>query len=107
MSYPLQGVKVLELEGIGPGPLGCCILADFGADVISVSRVSKGRVVSQNDPVSRGKRSIALDLKSDEGKKTFLELAKRIPKPKERLWVDLATLWLDLVTLGWTWLQLG
>lgn len=78
MSYPLQGVKVLELEGIGPGPLGCCILADFGADVISVSRVSKGRVVSQNDPVSRGKRSIALDLKSDEGKKTFLELAKKV-----------------------------
>jgi alpha-methylacyl-CoA racemase len=78
MPYPLQGVKVLELEGIGPGPLGCCILADFGADVISVSRVSKGRVVSQNDPVSRGKRSIALDLKSDEGKKTFLELAKKV-----------------------------
>ena len=58
--------------------LGCCILADFGADVISVSRISKGKVKSQNDPVSRGKRSIALDLKSDEGKKVFIELAKKV-----------------------------
>ena len=32
-SFPLTGIKVLELEGIGPGPLGCCMLADFGAEV--------------------------------------------------------------------------
>ena len=32
-SFPLAGIKVLELEGIGPGPLGCCMLADFGAEV--------------------------------------------------------------------------
>ena len=46
---PLQGIKVLELEGIGPGPLGCCVLADFGADVVTVSRVSKGKARPQVD----------------------------------------------------------
>ena len=37
-SYPLTGVRVLEFEGIGPGPLGACMLADFGADVVTLSR---------------------------------------------------------------------
>ena len=63
---------MLELEGIGPGPLGCCMLCDFGADVI-VCRVSKGKVKSQNDPVSRGKRSIAMNLKSKDVILAFLE----------------------------------
>ena len=67
---PLAGITVLELEGIGPGPLACCVLADFGADVITISRAVGGKVMSQNDPVSRGKRSIALDLKSPEGVRT-------------------------------------
>eukprot|EP00729_Bicosta_minor_P004371 gene4371-27116_t len=65
-SFPLAGIKVLELEGIGPGPLGCCMLADFG----------KAR--SQNDPVSRGKRSIALDLKSPAAIATFRRLVKSV-----------------------------
>ena len=54
-TFPLDGIRVLELEGIGPGPLGCCMLADFGADVVTVLRAAKGKVKSQNDPVSRGK----------------------------------------------------
>ena len=73
----LSGVKVLELEGIGPGPLGACILADFGADVVSISRLVKGKVRSQADPVSRGKRSIALDLKSPEGLAALKRLASK------------------------------
>ena len=44
---PLSGIRVLEFEGIGPAPLGCCVLADFGADVVSISRASKGNVRSQ------------------------------------------------------------
>ncbi len=75
---PLDGFRVLELEGIGPGPLGACVLADFGADVVSVSRVGKGgRVRSQGDPVSRGKRSIALDLKAPRGKALLREMVRR------------------------------
>ena len=68
---------MLELEGIGPGPLGCCMLCDFGADVITVCRVSKGKK-SQNDPVSRGKRSIAMNLKSKEVILVFRELVKSV-----------------------------
>jgi alpha-methylacyl-CoA racemase len=73
----LAGIKVLELEGIGPGPLAACVLADFGADVITISRVVKGRVASQADPVSRGKRSIALDLKSADGVATLKKMVKQ------------------------------
>lgn len=73
---PLAGVRVLELEGIGPAPLAGCVLADFGASVVSVSRVSHGNVRSQNDPVSRGKRSIALDLKCPKSHATFTEMIR-------------------------------
>jgi len=73
---PLTGIKVIELEGIGPGPQSGCILADFGADVVSVSRVVDGKIMAQGDPVARGKRSIALDLKSKAGMDAMKELVK-------------------------------
>lgn len=63
----LAGVRVLELEGIGPGPLAACVLADFGADVVTISRAKGGQILSQHDPVSRGKRCIALDVKTAGG----------------------------------------
>ena len=72
----LSGFKVLEIEGIGPGPLGACVLADFGADVISISAIKGGKLRSQNDPVSRGKRSMGIDLKSPAGKILFLEMVR-------------------------------
>ena len=50
------------------------MLADFGADVVTICRAKQGKVLSQADPVSRGKRSIALDLKRPEG----LELLKKL-----------------------------
>jgi alpha-methylacyl-CoA racemase len=50
MAGPLAGIRVLELEGIGPGPLACCILADFGADVVTISSAVGGKVMSQADP---------------------------------------------------------
>lgn len=71
----LAGLRVLELEGIGPGPFAACILADFGADVVTISRAVGGKVHSENDPVSRGKRSVAIDLKSVEGVETLKFLA--------------------------------
>ena len=72
----LAGIKVLELEGIGPGPLAGCILADFGADVVTICRAVNGKVISQRDPVSRGKRSIALDLKSKDGIATLKAMSR-------------------------------
>jgi alpha-methylacyl-CoA racemase len=51
------------------------MLADFGADVVTICRAKKGKVLSQADPVSRGKRSIALDLKQPEGLEVLKKLA--------------------------------
>jgi alpha-methylacyl-CoA racemase len=68
---PLDGIKVIEMAGLAPAPYCGMILADFGADVVTVDRLSKGEpevlyVVTKN-PFQRGKRSIRIDLKTDEG----------------------------------------
>jgi alpha-methylacyl-CoA racemase len=78
---PLQGIKVLEFEAIGPGPFCGMVLADLGADVLLVDRPSDpglgtgaGRAV---DIMMRGKRSLTLDLKSKDGVAAAIELAAR------------------------------
>jgi len=74
----LHGVRVLELEGIGPCPLAACVLADFGADVVTVCRAQGGRARSQGDPVSRGKRSVAVNIKTEAGVKVVQKLASTV-----------------------------
>jgi crotonobetainyl-CoA:carnitine CoA-transferase CaiB-like acyl-CoA transferase len=76
---PLAGIRVLEIAGIGPGPFCGMLLADLGADVVVVDRVNADteRVdVGNNDIASRGKRSIAVDLKTPEGVRTVLQLVE-------------------------------
>ncbi|HKY13602.1 MAG TPA: CaiB/BaiF CoA-transferase family protein [Microthrixaceae bacterium] len=75
---PLNGVKIIEVAGIGPGPFCAMMLADMGADVIRVDRAVQ---VMGGDPASppadvlnRGRRSIGVDLKSPEGVETLLRL---------------------------------
>ena len=69
----LKGFRVVELAGIGPGPMGCMMLADMGAEVIRVER--PGGNALYLDPVSaRGKRSVALNLKDKKGLEAFLAL---------------------------------
>jgi len=63
MPGPLQGVRIIEMSGIGPGPFCGMMLADQGADVICVERLNGGSYFSENDILSRSRRSIALDLK--------------------------------------------
>ena len=68
---PLDGIKVTEMAGLAPVPYCGMILADFGADVVVVDRPSKGSPevpfsMSKN-PLDRGKRSIRIDLKTEEG----------------------------------------
>ena len=72
-SGPLSGVKVLEFAGIGPGPFCGMLLADMGAEVIRIDRKG-GRGGSKFDVSSRGKKSIALDLKKPEAIETCLKL---------------------------------
>ncbi|MFO0466833.1 MAG: CoA transferase, partial [bacterium] len=60
---PLQGIKVLEFAGIGPGPFCGMLLADMGAEVIRIDRPN-GPDGDRRDIVSRGRRSLVLDLKN-------------------------------------------
>lgn len=61
-SGPLNGVKVVEFAGIGPGPFCCMLLSDMGADVVRIDRKAGSRPLG-NDIAARGRRSIALDTK--------------------------------------------
>ncbi|MEJ8858782.1 CaiB/BaiF CoA-transferase family protein [Variovorax robiniae] len=71
----LSGVKIVEIAGIGPGPFCAMHLADLGAEVITVQRPD-GRAGSLGPEtcINRGKRAIALDLKSEEGREAVLRL---------------------------------
>lgn len=76
---PLAGVRVVELAGIGPGPFAAMLLADLGADVVRVDRPGgTGLAVDpEYDVTNRNKRSVIVDLKSEEGPALVLGLADR------------------------------
>lgn len=69
----LEGIRVVEMAGLAPAPFCGMILADFGADVVRVDRVGAGSM----DQLARGKRSVAVNLKSPVGVETILRLAER------------------------------
>ena len=70
---PLHGVKVIEFAGIGPGPFCAMLLSDMGAEVVRIDRKG-GRGANKFDITSRGRRSLALDLKKPEAVETALKL---------------------------------
>ncbi len=73
---PLSGVKVLEFAGIGPGPFCAMLLSDMGADVVRIDRKgAKGG--SKFDVTSRGRKSIAVDLKNPDAVETVLKLVEK------------------------------
>lgn len=90
MGGPLARLKVVELQGRGPGPFGAMLLADLGADVVRVGRpgevVDAAEAAAETDMermirghrkldlVTRSRRSIAVDLKRPEGVETVLRL---------------------------------
>tara|TARA_B110000116_G_scaffold257489_1_gene257679 strand:- start:125 stop:1255 length:1131 start_codon:yes stop_codon:yes gene_type:complete len=74
---PLKGLKIIEMAGIGPGPFCGMVLADLGAEVIRVDRASAAGTGTRQEPANRGKRSIAIDLKSPEGIEVVLKLIDR------------------------------
>ncbi len=78
---PLEGVKVVEIAGIGPGPFASMMLADMGADVIRVDRAYRARggdpATPPKDPMSRGRRSIAVDLKHPDGIEAVLRIVEQ------------------------------
>lgn len=78
MAGPLAGLRIVEFAGIGPGPFCGMMLVDHGAEVIRVDRASGGRggsqPISPKDVLARGRKSVAIDLKSAEG----VALARRL-----------------------------
>ncbi len=75
---PLEGVKMIEIAGIGPGPFAAMMLSDMGAEILRIDRVQN---VAGGDPakpsldlLARGRRSVGVDLKHPEGLAALLRL---------------------------------
>ena len=58
MTGPLDGVRIVELAGIGPAPFAAMVLADLGADIVRVDRAGGGWGFARMDVMNRGRRSI-------------------------------------------------
>jgi len=74
---PLQGIRVIEIAGIGPGPFCAMMLADLGADVVRVDRQPDkggGEEDARIDVLGRGRRSVVVDLKHPRGAEVVLDL---------------------------------
>lgn len=100
---PLDGLKVIELAGIGPGPYAAMLLADLGADVVRIERPgpAASAVHPEKDVLRRNRRSIVVDLRSPEGVRTVLALVAKAdvllegfrPGVTERLGLGPADCW--------------
>jgi alpha-methylacyl-CoA racemase len=109
---PLDGIRVLDLSRLLPGPFLTMILGDMGADVVKVEDPRIGDYMRQIPPakagmsgrflaVNRGKRSLALDLKSKAGRDAFLRMAERADVVVESFRPGV----LDRLGVGWASLE--
>src|SRR5215813_2227778 len=73
---PLDSVRVVEIASLAPAPFGCMILSDLGADVLRVERPENCQLgrPAPVDPLSRGRRSMGLNLKDPAGVELLLKL---------------------------------
>ena len=78
MSGPLEGIRIVELAGLGPAPFAGMMLADAGADIIRIDRADRATYPPREEPhvdlMNRGRRSVAVDLKHPEGVDLVLRL---------------------------------
>jgi alpha-methylacyl-CoA racemase len=76
---PLSGIRVIEIAGMGPGPFAGMVLSDFGAEVIRVDRADAvgGKHNPPVDVLSRGRRSVAVDLKKPGAVDVVLRLIEQ------------------------------
>ena len=108
---PLSDITILDLTWVLSGPYASMVLCDLGAEVIKIERPPFGDVARTNGPyqngwsgyffsINRGKRSIAIDLRTQEGKEIFLDLASGVdvlvenftPGTMDRLGIGYSTL---------------
>lgn len=111
MAVPLEGLRVLDLTRAAAGPFATMLLGDFGADVVKVEGTPTGDLLRAFGPfhegegtyflsINRNKRSVAVDLRSEEGRAILHDLAERAdiivenfrPGVMERLGLDYARL---------------
>jgi len=80
MSGPLDGVRIIELAGLGPAPFAGMMLADAGADIIRIDRSERATYPPNTEPhvdlMNRGRRSVAVDLKHPDGVGLVLRLVE-------------------------------
>jgi alpha-methylacyl-CoA racemase len=81
MPGPLEGLRAVEMVGLGPGPFCGMLLADMGAEVLRVDRVDAARARDRSKPATsamdRGKQAVAVDLKQPDGVETLLRLLEQ------------------------------
>ena len=89
MARPLDDVTILDLTWVLSGPYASMVLCDLGADVIKIERPPYGDVARTNGPyqngwsgyffsINRGKRSAVIDLRTEQGRELFLDLATQV-----------------------------
>ncbi len=80
MSGPLEGIRIIELAGLGPAPFAGMMLSDAGADIIRIDRSDRAQYPPRQDPhvdlMNRGRRSVAVDLKHPDGVALVLRLVE-------------------------------
>jgi alpha-methylacyl-CoA racemase len=76
MGGPLTGIRIVEFQGIGPGPFAAMLLSDMGADVIRIDRKG-GRTPHKAEITYRGRPAVALDLKKPEAVEAALKLIEK------------------------------
>jgi alpha-methylacyl-CoA racemase len=78
---PLQGIRIVEIAGIGPGPFCAMMLADMGAEVLRIDRAQNVTPARPRTPsldlLNRGRRSVGVDLKHEGGAELVLRLLER------------------------------
>ena len=80
MSGPLEGLRIVELAGLGPAPFAGMMLSDAGADIIRIDRSDRATYPPREEPhvdlMNRGRRSVAVDLKHPDGVALVLRLVE-------------------------------
>ena len=74
---PLDGYRILEIAGIGPGPFCAMVLSDLGAEVVRIDRRAYAGRGSKFDVLNRGRRSLAVDLKRPEAVEAVLDMVEQ------------------------------
>ena len=76
MAGPLQGIKIIELAALGPAPYACMLLADAGAEILTIDRPASEaeRAKAIHKIQNRSRRSVGADLKEPEAVALVLSL---------------------------------